>query len=325
MNQAQDIAERFVKTAGSDGPEQAPRARRGLFRRWRSEPLLPEAGAGGAPLTAVIAVMSFLAALALAAFLFIIDATATWTNELKSEVTVQVKGASAQEIADETQAALRILNSTAGVLEARAEPPEAAAKLLEPWLGKGNIGAYLNVPALIEVRVSDELRGDLEGLRTRLAAAAPGAVLDDHGRWHKSLATAARSGELLAFAVFALIMGAACSIAIFAARAGLAANSEIVAILHLVGATDDFIANEVQRRFFMIGLRGSLAGLVAAILALALVELAMRAGTGGAGFAPTLEVGPWLASALLVVPVSLCLVTAFTARVTVLRALGKEL
>jgi cell division transport system permease protein len=233
------------------------------------------------------------------------------------------EGADAEEIAAATEAALGVLNSTDGVLEATAMPPQETAKLLEPWLGAGNVGEYLNVPALIEVKVNDALRRDLSLLRTRLAAAAPGAVLDDHGGWHNRLSAAAGSGQLLAFSVFMLIMGAACAISIFAARAGLAANSEIVSILHLVGATDDFIANQVQRRFFVIGLRGSIAGLLLAILALGLVSLALRA--GDSEFLPSFGVGPGLIAILLAVPIALCLVTAMTARLTVLKALGKEL
>ncbi|MEX0645245.1 MAG: hypothetical protein WD076_08040 [Parvularculaceae bacterium] len=314
------IAKRFAR---SEEGRQAPR--RGLFRRWRAEPLLPEAGAGGAPLTAAIAVMSFLAALALSAFLVISDAAHVWTNDLRRELTVQVKGEDAEAIAEATQAAVEVLQSTPGVLEARALSPEETAKLLEPWLGKGNVAGYLNIPALIEVKVSDNMRGQLDLLRNRLAAAAPTAVLDDHGAWHERLSAAARSGQLLAFAVFMLIMGAACAISLFAARAGLAANHEIVSILHLVGATDHFIANEVQRRFFVIGFRGAIAGLALALLALGLVSLAMRAGVGASNFIPVLKLGPDFASILLAVPISLCLVTAFTARMTVLRTLAKEL
>lgn len=322
MSDAQDIAERFARSdADPDGAED--RAGR---RRWFSEPLLPEAGAGGAPLTAVIAVMSFLAALALAAFLYIAEAASEWTRDLRSEVTIQVKGADREEIAQDAAAAMRILADTEGVLETRLLSPEESARLLEPWLGRGNVSEFLNVPALIEVRMSGELRRDLDLLRNRLAAAAPGAVLDDHGRWHERLSSAARSGQALAFFVFALIMAAACAISIFAARAGLAANSEIVAILHLVGATDDFIASQVQRRFLVIGLRGSIAGLALAVLALGLAAMAMRAGGGAAAdFFPTLTLGPGLIAMLLAVPLILCLVTAFTARMTVMRALAREL
>ncbi|MEO1135886.1 MAG: hypothetical protein AAFW68_04630, partial [Pseudomonadota bacterium] len=242
--------------------ESQPRSR---FKRQGSAPLLPEAGAAGAPLTAVIAVMSFLAVLAMASLLMVNRAADEWTSALRSEITIQVKGADAEEIADGVAAALRILNDTDGVLEATERSREDTAALLEPWLGQGNASAFLNIPAIIEVKAAPSLRDDLDLLRNRLLAAAPGASLDDHGRWHDRLSGAARSGQALAFGVFLLVMGAACAISIFAARAGLAANHEIVSVLHLVGATDNFIAAEVQRRFFILGLRGALIGLAAAI------------------------------------------------------------
>ena len=98
------------------------------------------------------------------------------------------------------------------------------------------------------------MRERVDALRERLEAASPGLALDDHGAWNDILSSAAQSGQLLAFGVFALVLGAACAVAAFAARAGLAANADVVSLLHLIGATDDFIAAQVQRRFFVIGL-----------------------------------------------------------------------
>jgi cell division transport system permease protein len=322
MTDEADIAEKFAVERSSG---ERPTAHGNVFRWLTAEPLIPDAGAGGAHLTAVIAVMAFLASLALAGFLFIADAASRWTNELESGITIQVKGADATEIAKGTESALRVLESTPGVRSVRALPPEEGAKLLEPWLGKGNVTSYLNIPALIEVEVDDSLRRDIEALRTRLADAAPRANLDDHGAWHERLTSAARSGQLVVFLVFLLILGAACAVAMFAARAGLAANREIISILHLVGATDAFIANEVQRRFLALGVRGSLAGLFLASLVLGLAVLSVRTGAGAAGFLPELHMGPYFFATLLAVPFSLCLVTAWAARVTVLKSLAREL
>lgn len=289
-----------------------------FFRRFSRAPLFPEAGSGGAPLTAVIAVISSLAALALAAFIVIAAASNAWTTELKTSVTVQVKGVDGDEIAARLDAAKKALDVAPGVIEYNIINSSEAGKLLEPWLGKGNT-ASLNVPALIELRLSPD--ADTDEIAKRMTAIAPGVVLDDHGGWNRRLAGAARSGQALAFAIFALIMGAACAISIFAARAGLSANAEVVSLLHLVGATDHFIASEVQRRFTIIGLRGSVIGLAAALFVLALFSLATRA-RGADGFLiPGLEVSPGLVFPLLAVPLSICLVTAVAARLTVLRTL----
>lgn len=297
--------------------------RRGMFGR-QTAPLLPEAGAAGAPLTAVIAVMSFLAVLAMASLLMVNRAASEWTSALRSEITVQVKGSSAEEIESGVEAVLRVLQDTEGVLEANEKSREDTAALLEPWLGDGNAQAFLNIPAIIEVKAAPSLRDNLDLLRNRIAAAAPTASLDDHARWHDRLSGAARSGQAMAFGVFLLVMGAACAISIFAARAGLAANHEIVSVLHLVGATDGFIAAEVQRRFFILGLRGALLGLFAALAALIVAGFAMRAGGSTDNFLPSLRLGGWMIIWLAAAPVATCLVTAVTARLTVLKTLSQQ-
>ncbi len=311
-------------TADDDAQAVSKEPRSGLFRWRRSEPLLPEAGAGGAPLTAVIGVISFLAALALSALLFINTAANRWTSELQSEITVQIKGADPAEINAGAEVALEILRDTEGVFDVRRKSEQETAALLEPWLGEGNASQFLTIPALIEIKVTQEARNNLDTLRSRLAEAAPGASLDDHAGWHARLSSAARSGQALAFVVFLLVMGAACAISVFAARAGLAANHEIVSVLHLVGATDTFIASEVQRRFLVLGLRGSLAGLAAALAALALAAFAMRASSSASNFLPSFELSGWLAAWLLTVPIFTCCVTALTARLTVMNTLRKQ-
>jgi cell division transport system permease protein len=323
MKGSDEIAERFAR--GQTGEDRPALQRQGFFGRLRSEPLLPEAGAGGAPLTAAIGVMSFLAALALAALLAIFAAADAWTSELKSGITIQIKGPDAVSIKAAADATLAVLQSTDGIEDARALTPEETARLLEPWLGKGNVGAYLNVPALIEARAAPELQRDLSGLKARVSAAAPTAVFDDHSAWRDRLSAAAWSGQALAVAVFVLILGGAAAVSAFAARAGLAANREVISILHLVGATDAFIANEVQRRFLILALRGSIAGVLLAALALGLAGFALKAAGGPGDFVPGLKAGPGLWSAMLVVPLSLCLATAVTARLTVLGTLGREL
>ena len=299
-------------------------ANKKLFSRWRRDPLLPEAGAGGAPLTAVIAVMSFLAVLAMAAVLIIHQSAGRWTAELQSEITVQVKGADPAEIAAGASAALRVLNQTEGVEEATLKSEEETAALLEPWLGKGNAQAFLTIPALIDVKVTPALRANLDPLRQSLAAASPGASLDDHAAWHHRLAMAAQSGQALAVLVFLLVMGAACAVSMFAARAGLAANHEIVSVLHLVGATDEFIAAEVQRRFFVLGLRGAVVGMAVAFGALAGAAFLLERGVGADSFLPQFTLGGWHALWLFTVPLATCLVTAFTARLTVLKTLRRQ-
>ena len=63
-----------------------------------------------------------------------------------------------------------------------------------------------------------------------------------------------RSLTTLAYAILFLICICAVAMVVFATRAALEANREIVAVLHLVGARDRFIARQVWRRFLKTGL-----------------------------------------------------------------------
>lgn len=290
----------------------------------KNAPLLPEAGAGGAPLTAVIAVISFLAAMALAALLIINQTTSAWTASLKSEATIQIKGESAEAILAQTNAAEQYLNDSGAFSKVRIISDDEAAALLEPWLGNNNVAAFLTIPALIEVEINARAGADLSTVYAGLVDVAPGVIVDDHSRWHDRLSAAAQSMQSIAFLVFALVLAAACAVSIFAARAGLAANRDIVSILHLVGATDAFIAEEVQRRFFLLGLRGSLAGLLVAMVSLGAAAFTLRTSINASNFMPEFSLNATLMIALLTVPIIVCLATAITARHTVLRALIDE-
>jgi cell division transport system permease protein len=79
----------------------------------------------------------------------------------------------------------------------------------------------------------------------------------------------------LSLAVLVLI-AAALAVA-FATQGAMAGNREVVEVLHYVGADDAFIAREFQRRFFRLGLKGSLVGSVLAVAALAALSLASAA------------------------------------------------
>ncbi|MEL7029592.1 MAG: ABC transporter permease, partial [Pseudomonadota bacterium] len=121
--------------------------------------------------------------------------------------------------------------------------------------------------------------------------------------------------------------GATAAIVIFAARAGLAANAEIVEVLHLIGAEDRFIAQEVQRHFLVLGLKGASIGLAVAVALMLVIAgvIGNSAETLEGFFLPQFGLGPAAALWLLTVPVGACLLTTLVARTTVLRELGRRL
>ena len=201
------------------------------------------------------AVMAFLAVFALALSVASSGLAERWSNELAQSATLRISAPIGQMQA-QTDAALRVLETTPGVASARVLSDEEQRKLLEPWFGPEIPLESLPIPQLIEIVETDEGL-DAEALRTRLVGEAPGAVLDDHSRWRKPLAAAA--GRLsflgwLSIGLIFLVMGAMITLA---ANAALAANAKVISVMRLVGAKDSYIANAFVRRFTLRALAGA--------------------------------------------------------------------
>lgn len=209
--------------------------------------------------------MAFLAVFALALSLASGRLAERWGEELARSATIRIAAPSDQRQA-QTDAALRILETTRGIAQARALSDEEQAALLAPWFGEGLELAALPVPRLIEVIETSEGM-DAAGLRLRLAAEVPGAVLDDHSRWRAPLVKAASRLRLLGWAAITLIAAVTAAMVTLAANAALAANAQLIAVLRLVGAKDDYIAHAFIRRFTLRALFGAAAGMALGMIA----------------------------------------------------------
>ncbi|MDK3016950.1 cell division protein FtsX [Pseudodonghicola flavimaris] len=202
--------------------------------------------------------MAFLAVFALALSLAAGRLADRWASELARSATLRIT-APADQMAAQTEVALTILRQTPGVARARALSPQEQAGLLAPWFGPGLDLATLPVPQLIEV-TEDETGYDAAGLRLRLAAEVPGAVLDDHTRWRRPLVEAATSLRRIGWISIALIGGTMAAMISLAAHAALAANAQVIEVLRLVGARDVYIASAFVRRFTIRALIGAVLG-----------------------------------------------------------------
>ena len=186
----------------------------------KPSPIFPKGAAPLRALTVTMAVMCYLACLAIGALVLINRAAESWTQGIAREVTVQIREISGQNMDANLASALSILKSTSGVVDASALPPEEGAKLLEPWLGKVALDE-LPVPRLIRVAVNQQDPPDYVTLEKRLQAKVKGASLDTHRRWEAELSRMGHGLTLLAALVLGLITLASIMLVIFAARSVL--------------------------------------------------------------------------------------------------------
>ncbi|GLI93164.1 cell division protein FtsX [Methylocystis echinoides] len=241
-----------------------------------ASPLAPTDSIAGRSVVTVIAIMTFLAALAAAAAILIATASAEWRSEAATEAIVQIRPAQGRDIESDLRIAADILQGTPGVREAQIYSKEESESLLAPWLGQGLDLSQLPVPRMIVVKLDPREKPDLSEIREALAGAVPSATFDDHRIVMARLGDMARAVVSAAALIFLLILGAMGVVVASATRAAVATNREIVDVLHIVGATDSFIAQEFQRRFLALGLRGAIIGAAAAIAFLMAAQALLR-------------------------------------------------
>ncbi len=260
--------------------------------------------------------MALLAVFALALSLATARLADRWGAELARSSTLRISAPEGQMLA-QTEAALKVLETTPGVASARALTDAEQLALLEPWFGPDLPVDTLPIPRLIEVIEQDE-GFDAAGLRLRLAAEVPGAVLDDHTRWRKPLVKAASRLRLLGWLSLVLIGGTMAAMITLAANAALAANAQVIGVLRLVGARDAYIAQAFVRRFTLRALTGAAVGMVVGCIAILFLP---RTEVGG-GFLTGLGFQGWHWLWPLMVPLLAALVAFLATRAAALRTLG---
>ena len=212
--------------------------------------------------------MSFLAVVGLAFSLICCNLSNEWGESLKNS-SLRLS-APTDLLEKHTKVALAILEQTSGVKSARLVGIGAKKKLLEPWLGVDFPLEAIAMPALIEIHET-EAGVDYEGLRLRLSAELPSAILDNHAEWRRPIEVVSKLvGQLGMFTVI-LIMLSSIAMVTMASNAALSANVKVLRVLRLVGAFDTFIVTSFVRIFTLRIFLGSLTGTVCAGIVLFLI------------------------------------------------------
>jgi len=268
----------------------------------------------------VVAVLCFLACLTVFAAIAGDRAAQGWRQDLAASATVQVRPSGRETPSEAAARAAEVLAGVRGVVEAKVLDRAEAERLLEPWLGRGNIPEDLPLPRLVTIDLDPTAPAPPEALRAALRTAGVDADLDDHSRWTTEVERAGLVVRTAALFACALTAAAAAAVIAFATRAGLAARRDVVEVLHLSGAHDRFVAGLFQRRFASLAARAGVFGAAAAVA----VAAGARLLGGQQGITPVLPL-EWLdLLAAAPCPILAALVAAWSARGTALAILRAE-
>lgn len=285
--------------------------------------LLPPDGGRDRPLFAVAAILVFLACLAALGARGAWTSSERWMDDLSGSLTVQIRPADDRDAHADAQEAARLIADLPGIASATARTRADSEALLEPWFGSSGLPSDLPVPLLIDVQLIDPDILPVEDIASTLSDAGIAADIDDHGRWSEAVARAGQLARLLALGLLTLILGAAAAVIAFAARASLAARRDVADALHIVGATDAYIAGLFERRFFSLGLKAGTAGAGFA----ALIAILVAVGGSNADalyFLPEMIFAPVEIASLLAAPLLAGVISALSARLAVSEELRKR-
>ncbi len=247
-------------------------------RGWGNQhtPIVQAKSVTGSSLVVVISIMCFLASLTAGGVYLINQSAAAWTDNIASEVTVQISINRTENIEDKLSKISFFLTNQPGITGVRPLPLAESADLLEPWLGDGANLKDLPIPRLIAVELDRDSKPNLDKLRSDIKKNFKNATLDDHRRWQSQIQTVTRSMALAGLAVLILVGLATTAVIVSATRSAMSSNREIVEVLHFVGATDRFIAREFERHFLSLGIRSGLVGATGSLIVFIFMPFFMR-------------------------------------------------
>jgi cell division transport system permease protein len=288
---------------------------------------VPGDSIGGRSLSAVVAIMTFLAALAAGAAMLVADAASSWQSEVAREITVQVRPAPGRDLDADVAAATAIMRQGPGIADVRPYTRKESAELVEPWLGSGITLGDLPIPRIIVVKLLPGGTANFADLRQALAAQVPSASLDDHRGWIDRMRTMAETAVAAGMVILTLVIAVTVLSVSFATRGAMATNRPTIEVLHYIGATDRFLASQFQRHFLVLGLKGGAIGGGAAMALFGILQAAdawlisAPGGEDAAALFGSLAIGPAGYIAMFVVIVLMALVTAVASRRTVAHTL----
>nr|WP_240532497.1 ABC transporter permease [Agrobacterium albertimagni] len=290
-------------------------------------PILPPSNIQGNALMVVISIMAFLACLTLGGVSMVRATAAGWQSEISREITIQIKPEEGLDMGAALVKARDLALTFVGTRDGQIMDDGATARLLEPWLGTGLNLEDLPVPRLIVITIDETNPPDFDAMRALLNEEVPQAFLDDHRTWVDRLVQMARTTVLIGSGILILVFTAMVLTVVFATRGALSGNRHIIEVLHFVGAEGSFVAQEFQKHFLKISLKGAATGgfLAAAFFGLASSwqsrSLATPQSDQATALFGTFTIGWGGYLGIFATMIVIALLTTITARLTVMRTI----
>lgn len=276
----------------------------------------------------LMSLMAFLVIASLAAAFVLSAMGDRWSDGLEGKASVEIPatdqndlGLSQGDIDTLTDRANILLNDHPAIETAQIMDKQDVIALVSPWLGD-NLGIEnIPIPGLISVEFKKDIVFDVKDLENALKSISPTIRLDTHESWLKDVLSFTNGLKLAALTLTIIIFITTIVTVAGSIYFRMAVYREELELLHLMGASDNYISHQLQRYAFITILKGAGIGMVAGWLFLLFTGwLASRMDIN---LLPDFTLS-WLQIIMItLIPIIIALLGAITARQTVLRFLYK--
>lgn len=275
----------------------------------------------------LIGLMSFLAVMALSGVFITNHITRDWSSGLAGKITLEIpaEGAdgtlrSAGDLKTITKNIETTLPKMAAIDTVDILDQSEVEGLIEPWLGDVSNIAALPLPGLVAVTLNTQTPNALNIIKNQLHIIDPAIKIDTHEDWLNDILKLASTLKW-ATIIITLIITAVTIISIVSAmQARMDIHNDDIELLHLMGARDEYIAQQFQRHARIVSFKGAIAGTGGALVLLLILHLITQNGENLA--LPELSLHVKEIIGLLLLPLPICFLASWAVRFTTLRALG---
>ena len=217
----------------------------------------------------IVGAMVYVMALSLMGVWALTQTASWWTTDLQKTVTVQapalIPGQDEDDYNQKLDSMVKIIRLDRDVAHVTRIDVNEIRKNLEPFLGNSENIEDLPLPVLFKVELVDGQRLDGDGLQQHLQKIMGGALVDTHTTWQDKLVSIVNSLQLVSGLVVLAVFLTTLFVVIFATKAMMQSHNSIIQTLHLIGATDSYIARQFQMHALKVGLKGTFWGVIFAL------------------------------------------------------------
>jgi cell division transport system permease protein len=227
-------------------------------------------------LIGLIAMMTFLICIMATATIAVENTTTSWVSGLSNTLTIEIPAVDAEaknlsqeqmdDLATKTQTAISALGSvqSAGIMSR-----DDLSAMVAPWLGEdATENTSMPLPVLITVTLNEDTDYETatQSISTTLQSISPILQMDTHETWLNDLNKLVGGLQMATLIITLMIIVATILIILMALRMRMSVHKKDIELLHLMGAGNLYIAKQFQRHGLLLTLKGSVAGMFAALI-----------------------------------------------------------